>query len=92
METMIMDTTNGHDKNLVERINKVWDDDDKWSNIALILSALMVRDKDEIHEKIGAEIFLYDDYDVMVKELGGAYLMQVADNTDLRIILDFVRG
>ena len=87
-----MDTTNNHDYELVERINKVWNNDDKWANLTLIMSALMRRDADEIEEKIGAEIFLYDDYDVMVNELGGAYLMQVADNTDLRIILDFVRG
>lgn len=87
-----MDTTNNHDKGLVERINKVWNDNNNWWEWTLIVGALMHRDGTEILEKLDMEIAAFADDEMMVRVLGGDYLMQIADDTDLRIILDFVRG
>lgn len=88
----IMDTTNSHDPKLVERINKAFADaeEDLW---AVIMKALYFRDYDEMIEK---EIMTDDDW-VDWWALGWNwtrfaydYLMKVADNRDLEIILNYL--
>ena len=72
----IMNTTNSHDKALVDAINDAWND--KRDEFADIVGVLMLRDREECDEKgVGSDIH--------------SYLMQVADDQDLQCILDYLR-
>lgn len=95
----IMDTTNGHDKGLVERINAAWDKDKE--KFRPILVALYDRDLREIcnadsfqvpeWEKLDeSQIFceLQNNWDLHAWN----YLQHIADDGDLESILAFVRG
>lgn len=74
-----MDSSNGHDKELVARVNNLWDTERE--KFMAILCTLMERDEEEFKE-----------FDV---EFGTAYdrvhsyLMNVADNKDLEVIIKF---
>ena len=74
-----MDGSNGHDKDLVARVNNLWDTERE--KFMAILCTLMERDEEEFKE-----------FDV---EFGTAYdrvhsyLMNVADNKDLEVIIKF---
>lgn len=74
-----MDGSNGHDKELVARVNNLWDTERE--KFMAILCTLMERDEEEFKE-----------FDV---EFGTAYdrvhsyLMNVADNKDLEVIVKF---
>lgn len=74
-----MDSSNGHDKELVARVNNLWDTERE--KFMAILCTLMERDEEEFKE-----------FDV---EFGTAYdrvhsyLMNVADNKDLEVIVKF---
>lgn len=71
----IMNITNNHDKTLVDKINKAYYQ--KSEDFETIVRALMERDIDECLDKcIGQDIH--------------SYLMQVADDNDLEIILKFL--
>lgn len=86
----VMDDTNGHDPELVERINEAWDTEQNWWELTLILSALMHRDGSQILEELGKEITEYADEEKMVLELAPEYLQHIADDQDLQQILDFI--
>ena len=74
-----MDGSNGHDKELVARVNNLWNTERE--KFMAILCTLMERDEEEFKE-----------FDV---EFGTAYdrvhsyLMNVADNKDLEVIVKF---
>ena len=72
----IMNTTNNHDKALVDAINNAWNE--KRDDFENIVGVLMLRDEEEWDEK-GVEWDIH------------SYLMQVADNQDLQCILDYLR-
>lgn len=72
----IMNTTNGHDKELVDKINIAYFR--KRIDFENIVKLLMERDKTECTEKeVNGDIY--------------EYLMHVADNKDLETILSFLR-
>lgn len=79
VHTDCMDGSNGHDKELVSRVNNLWDTERE--KFMAILCTLMERDEEEFKE-----------FDV---EFGTAYdrvhsyLMNVADNKDLEVIVKF---
>lgn len=91
----IMDTTQSHDKELVKAINKAWVKNP--AAFKPILIALYTRDIKEIMESDAwywtddaesVKETLHDDWDIHAEN----YLMHVADDTDLRCILDFIRS
>ena len=84
----IMDTSNGHDKLLVEIINNAWNDKGRMELFKYIIFSLILRDKEESFDKIG---WIPDDYTSVGKNEIHAYLQEVADDTDLETILQFVR-
>lgn len=86
----IMDETNGHDPDLVKRINEAWDMHQCWWEFTLIVGALMHRDGSQILDCLDKEVATYADDEKMVAELGPEYLQHIADNQDLKQILDFI--
>ncbi len=86
----VMNTTNGHNPDLVKRINEAWDSHQSWWEFTLIVGALMHRDGSTILEMLGKEIAEYADDEKMVFELGPEYLQIIADDRDLQQILDFI--
>ena len=74
--TPIMNTSNNHDEELVRRINKSYYTNKR--DFENIVALLMIRDKVECEEK-------------NVNDDTHTYLMNVADDTDLECILNFVR-
>lgn len=89
----IMNTTNGHDKHLVELLNKCWDRVSKDVR-GFIMKALYLRDYEECIDK---EVFTEEDWDGWEsldwnwEKYAYDYLMKVADDTDLKTILSFFR-
>lgn len=88
--TGVMNTTNGHDPDLVKRINEAWDMHQCWWEFTLIVGALMHRDGSQILDCLDKEVATYADDEKMVAELGPEYLQHIADNQDLKQILDFI--
>ena len=90
----VMDTTNGHDPELVGKINKAWNE--KREQFCPILRALYVRD---IKEIMGSDAWNWTDNAESVKETlhdewdihAENYLMHIADDWDLKAILYFLR-
>ena len=90
----IMDTTNGHNRELVEKINMLWNE--KREKFCPILRALYERDFDEIFsspafewtdDKESVKEYLHDMWDVVADN----YLQHIADDWDLETILSFLR-
>ena len=79
-ETEIMTEFNGHNVDLVKQINIVYNQDKK--QFHLILSALIERDKEECEE---FDILSYSEED----DKAHLYLMEVADDNDLKTIISF---
>ena len=107
----IMDGTNGHNSELVDKINHAWNT--KREEFCPILRILYERDIDEITDcnafmtkswlkspecKIGDETGNWDEYNKMVLSnlinewdfYAYTYLMRIADDTDLKTILNFL--
>jgi hypothetical protein len=94
----VMDTTNGHNPELVEKINRAWTE--KREKFYPILCALYKRDNDEIRD---SDAFIFTEeitrnYDTIYEYLkenwdieAGNYLQHIADDTDLKTILTFIR-
>lgn len=96
----IMDTTNGHNAELVAKINIAWNE--KREMFFPIICALYKRDIKEIIDKIldsdaftfpkydaeDAYRYLKDNWDVEVYN----YLQHIADDTDLECILNFLHA
>lgn len=80
----IMDTTNGHNPDLVKKINILWITGDKelWKNI---LWAIVLRDKEEIEDKCAINT-REDAYDI-----ADLILMRVCDDADLEMIINYIR-
>lgn len=74
-----MDISNGHDKELVARVNNLWDTERE--KFMAILCTLMERDEEEFKE---FDIEFGTAYDRV-----HSYLMNVADNKDLEVIVKF---
>jgi len=91
----IMDTTNGHNPELVDKINKCWTKNRE--KFQPILCALYQRDIKEIYN---ADSFAYDEWDSESKAYysliaewdfyAANYLEHIADDGDLQVILDFI--
>lgn len=91
----LMDTTNGHDKTLVRRINAAWAESKE--SFRPVLCALYDRDVWEIYN---SDAFAWPeaaDTDYVYSEMSNNwemyaydYLMHVADDTDLEAILNFL--
>lgn len=90
----IMDTTNGHNPELVYKINQAWNE--KREQFCPILRALYARDITEIMESDAwnwtddvesVKETLHDEWDFHADN----YLMHIADDLDLRAILAFLR-
>lgn len=92
----IIDTTNGHNPDLVRRINTKWAEEKE--KFQKILVALYDRDLDEI---LNADSFAYDKWtskDIAFADLQSDwdkhapnYLQHIADDGDLEAILNFVK-
>lgn len=88
----IMDASNSHNPELVQRINQAYAEghEDLW---AQIMKSLYYRDYDEMIEK---EIMTHDDwYDWWLldwdwEKFAYDYLMKIADDRDLETILNFI--
>ena len=90
----IMDETNGHERELVRRINDAWNK--RREEFAPIMRALYIRDRAEIFNS-DAFSDLPDYYEIAANELdahwdkyAGTYLQEIADNNDLSTILHFL--
>lgn len=83
----IMDDTNNHNPMLVKCINSAWNDEETSKHFEDIVVALMVRDADEVEEKLGELQSVCDNWIDFLPE----YLMRIADDWDLTTILHFVR-
>lgn len=90
----IMDTTNGHDPELVHKINQAWNE--KREQFCPILRALYDRDIKEIMDSDAwnwtddaesVKETLHDEWDFHAYN----YLMHIADDWDLKAILYFLR-
>ena len=90
----IMDTTNGHDPDLVRNINQAWNE--KREQFCPILRALYDRDIKEIMDSDAwnwtddvesVKETLHDEWDFHAYN----YLMHIADDWDLKAILYFLR-
>ena len=90
----VMDTTNGHDPELVGKINRAWNE--KREQFRPILRALYDRDIKEIMDSDvwnwtddakSVKETLHDDWDIHADN----YLMYIADDLDLKAILYFLR-
>jgi hypothetical protein len=80
----IMNDTNNHNPNLVEKINEIWNNLDKREDFVRIINTLILRDYVECSDKGVLDVERYVDkyYE---------YLMHVADDHDLETIISFVR-
>lgn len=83
----IMDDTNNHNPMLVKCINSAWNDDESSKHFEDIVVALMMRDSDEVEEKLGELQSVTDNWIDFLPD----YLMRIADDWDLTTILHFVR-
>ena len=91
----IMNTTNGHDEDLVERINRQWNRNSE--KFGPILIALFKRDIKEIYnadsfcelpeKEDAALLYLISHWE----DYAHNYLMHIADDGDLECILRFLR-
>lgn len=83
----IMDETNNHNPMLVKAINSAWNDEETSKRFEDIVVALMMRDSDEVEEKLGELQSVTDNWIDFLPD----YLMRIADDWDLTTILHFVR-
>jgi hypothetical protein len=83
----IMDTYNGHNAELVRKINAAWKDDKYHDSFGDILYALTCRDMDEWEEKYNDIIHHSEDAMAHAHEI----MEGVCDDQDLETILSFIR-
>jgi len=83
----LMDGTNSHNPMLVKAINSAWNDEETSKLFEGIVVALMMRDSDEVEEKLGEPQRVIDNWIDYLPN----YLMNIADDWDLTTILHFVR-
>ena len=95
----VMDTTNGHDPELVKKINIAWNE--KRERFFPIMCALYKRDNDEI---LASDAFadwdkVSKDYDTLYEYMEANwdieacnYLRHIADDTDLECVLNYLHA
>lgn len=83
----IMNTYNGHNKELVDKINAAWKSDKYHDRFADILFALGCRDKEEIQATFGIEINCNE----TAMENAHEIMEHICDDWDLETILSFIR-
>lgn len=83
----LMDEMNNHNPMLVKCINSAWNDEETSKHFEDIVVALMMRDSDEVEEKLGELQSVTDNWIDFLPD----YLMRIADDWDLTTILHFVR-
>lgn len=86
--TDIMDTHNGHNAELVRKINAAWKSDKYHDMFEGILHALLERDYDEYCDKFETPDVTTSDY---AMEHAYEIMEDVCDNRDLETILSFIR-
>ena len=88
-EPDVMDTHNGHNKFLVEKINKAWHTHDSRFEFYVIILALTLKYEEEYRDKIGCSI----PKSVNEVDYGVAHnlLENVCDDEDLETVLKFLR-
>ena len=93
----IMDTTNGHNPELVGKINRAWIE--RRADFFPILCALYKRDENEIRDSdaFGFSAGIIESYGSIYEYMAKHwdieaenYLMHIADDTDLKTILNFL--
>ena len=100
----IMTPYNAHNKDLVDKINELWSSEEKHNRFQPILVVYMLRDLDEMYDKncfgeaSDERTKKFFDENVNTEylsthweDLAEYYLMRVADDTDLKCIIDFIR-
>lgn len=93
----IMNTLNAHDKDLVEKINFLYNATCVREKFKMILFTLAQRDKEEFEDKMFEDTPLNDCYDLIewgkehFEDFAYHYLTRVADDGDLEVIIDFCR-
>lgn len=100
----IMTPHNAHNKDLVNKINELWNSEERHNRFQPILVAFMQRDLEEMYDKncFGeasdekTEKFFDENVNVSYlfshwEDLAEDYLMRVADDADLQCIIDFIR-
>ena len=83
----IMDTYNGHNAELVRKINKAWKNEEYHGRFGDILFALGSRDKQEIQDKLDVVI----DCNETAMNNAHQIMESVCDDWDLETILSFIR-
>lgn len=84
----IIDTYNGHNPELVRKINSAWRDDKYHDSFENILFALAMRDEEEIGDKFG-DLCIHESNDAM--KFAHEIMEGVCDDLDLETILSFIR-
>lgn len=82
-----MNTYNAHNKELVEKINEVCNDEDYLPIVVIAVRAICETCKYECIEKFGFTPYYAEDIMGILSDI----LMDLCDDTDLEIILKFCR-
>lgn len=83
----IMSYNNGHNKQLVDKLNELWYDEKNRNNFHLILATLYTKYKEECEEK---NINIYDINNKFYEDFVWDILTNVCDDVDLETIIKFV--
>lgn len=84
----IIDAYNGHNPELVEKINKAWNDPKYTDRFGVILLALLTRDQKEYEDTFNTDAKLTRDYAI---DHAHEIMEGVGDDWDLETILSFIR-
>lgn len=84
----IIDIYNGHDKELVKKINDAWNNPKYESSFGQILLALLTRDQKEYEDKYDTDASLTEEY---AYEHAHEIMEGVCDDWDLETIISFIR-
>ena len=84
----VMNASNGHNKDLVWKINVAWRDNAYRHAMLIILFAMITLYEDEYKEKVSA--LIPTSYDVISDDIASEVLMQICDDHDLQTILSFI--
>lgn len=88
MDYDIMDVYNGHDKELVDKINKIWKNPKYNRKLGTILVALLTRDKQEFEDRYDCDAQLTEEFAMTNAH---QIIEGVCDDWDLETIISFVR-
>ena len=86
--TDIMDTYNGHNKELVSKINAAWRNPKYHNMFGAILLALLKRDTKEFEDRFDCDVTLSEEY---AMDNAHEIMEGVCDDLDLEMILKFIR-